>query len=350
VTREYVAAMRSRDAVVTARQDLETARESKKLADARFSAGAAPQLDPAQADVAVGRAEVVLVQSENAHEADKLRLLQRLGLTLDRDYELTSKLEVFEPSWSRADLLRMAMENHPLLRSARAAENASVASSRAAKFSYLPSLSLGGGWSGSARKVGIDRETIINNTREDVENSHASCIRNNKFTALIGEAPQDCSRFVYTSEMGDNAIAANNVFPFNFTEQPPSFGLSVNIPIFDGLTRERQLQQARAAADDARHRRRAAELAQQTQVATAYGNVMAARRSVDIEQRNVQAAELQLNLARERYRLGGGQFLDLANAQQVKAQADRAYLNALYSFHENVAALEAAVGQPLRQK
>jgi outer membrane protein len=349
VTRDYLTAMRSRDAAAVARQSLETARESKKFADARLAGGAVTPLDQAQADVAVGRAEVTLVQAENTYQSDKLRLLQRLGLSLDRDVELTSQFAVFDPTWSREDLLRMALGNHPQLRAARAAEDASVASVRAAKMAYLPSLFLGAGWSGSTREVG-DRNAIINSAQSGVENQRTSCISNNRLRVLLGDPQQDCSRFVYTPDIEAAALASNNLFPFDFTGQPPSFSASVTIPIFDGLSRERTMQQARAAAEDARHNRRAAELNQQTQVATTYGNVMAARRSVDIEQRNVATAALALNLARERYRLGGGQFMDLANAQQAKAQADQAYLTTLYAFHENVAALEAAVGQPLRQR
>jgi outer membrane protein len=349
VTREYLAAMRSRDGVTVARQDLETARESKKLADARYAGGVVTQIDPAQAEVAVGRAEVLLIQAENLYEADKLRLLQRLGLSLDRDVDLTTELDVFDPTWTRDELLRTALASHPQLRSARASEDASVAAARAAKMSYLPSLFLSAGWAGSAREVG-DRNAIINGERNSVENQRDNCMFSNRILALLGDPQEDCSRFVYTPQREAAALAANNVFPFEFTGQPASFAVGINIPIFNGLQRERQMQQARADADDAKHRRRAAELNQQTIVATAHGNAMAARRLVDIEQRNVKAAELQLNLARDRYRLGGGQFLDLANAQQSKAQADRAYLTALYQFHESVAALEAAVGRPLRQK
>jgi outer membrane protein len=349
VTRDYLTAMRSRDGVVVAQQNLETARESKKVADARLAGGAVTQLDQAQADVAVGRAEVLLVQAENTYQADKLRLLQRLGLSLDRDVELTSQFDVFDPTWTREELLNSARDNHPQIVAARAAESASVAASRAAKMSYLPSLFLSAGWSGSAREVG-DREAVINTARGQVESQHANCMSNNRLRALLGDPAQDCTRFTYTPDIEAQALAANDMFPFNFTGQPPSFSAQLTFPIFDGLSRERTMQQARAAADDARHNRRAAELNQQTLVATAHGNVLAARRSVDIERRNVQAAELALNLARERYRLGGGQFLDLANAQAAKAQADQAYLNALYAFHENVAALEAAVGRPLRQR
>ena len=53
-------------------------------------------------------------------------------------------------------------------------------------------------------------------------------------------------------------------------------------------------------------------------------------------------------MARERYRVGIASYLELQDAETIKARADRAYLIALYSFHEGVAALEAATGQNLR--
>lgn len=348
VTREYLTALRSKEGVTLAQKDLTSAKESQKLAAARFSVGEGTKIDVAQADVAVGRAEVALIQAENLHETDKLRLLQRLGVNLDRDIELTTRLELFEPTWTREQLTQMALRSHPQLQAARASENAGRAAARAAKTAYLPSLQLSAGWGGTAREQSLSNEEIIADTRGDIENQRSSCETSNKLGALIGRAPQDCTRFVYSDELGQRAIANNNVFPFNFTSYTPSFTLSVNVPIFDGLTRERQLQQARATAEDAQLLRRQTELAQQTAVATAHLNVLTAHRSVSIEQRNAETAAVQLELARERYRLGAGTFVDLSTAEAVKARADRDYVNAVYTFHENVAALEAAVGQRLR--
>ena len=74
---------------------------------------------------------------------------------------------------------------------------------------------------------------------------------------------------------------------------------------------------------------------------------MSARRSEQLEARNRELAEEQLNLARERYRVGAANFLELKDAETLKAHADRDYLTALYSDHEALAALQAAVGQPL---
>ena len=57
---------------------------------------------------------------------------------------------------------------------------------------------------------------------------------------------------------------------------------------------------------------------------------------------------LELELAQERYRLGGGTFLELLEAQSSMATAERDYLNARYRFHGAIWALEAAAGQRLR--
>jgi outer membrane protein len=83
-------------------------------------------------------------------------------------------------------------------------------------------------------------------------------------------------------------------------------------------------------------------------VATSYLALQTAYRAVSIEERNVVAAAEQLELARERYRLGAGSILELTQAQATRARADQAHLVALYSFHENLAELEAAVGRRLR--
>lgn len=348
VTREYLAALRAKESIALARKELASAQESHKLAAARFEVGEGTKIDVAGAEVTVGRAEVALVTAENLYETTKLQLAQRMGVSVGSDFDLTTTFEVFEPAWTREELVALAVQSHPQIRAARAAETASTAATRAARTAYLPSLSLNANWGGFAREIG-SREAVISSARNRIEGQRENCIEGNRFRALLGDPAQDCSKYVYTSEIEANALANNNVFPFNWTSNTPSFSARISIPIFNNLTRERQMQQARAAENDARYQRRQAELAQQTQVATAYLNLRAAHRAVTLEKRNAEAAATQLELARERYRLGAGTFLDLSNAEAVKARADRDYITAVYAFHENLAALEASVGQRLRR-
>jgi outer membrane protein TolC len=77
--------------------------------------------------------------------------------------------------------------------------------------------------------------------------------------------------------------------------------------------------------------------------------VNTAYRSAVLEARNREVADEQLRLAGERYRIGAISFVDLVDAETVKAEADQAYVNAVYAYHEAVAELETVVGTQLRE-
>lgn len=346
VTQQYLAALRAQDEVVLTRENLESAEQSYELARGQFDAGAAPRLDVTNAEVTRGRAEVALLRAQQGAETEKLRLMQQIGIAADGPVELTSTFEIFEPDWTLEDLTQRALAQHPSLISARAAESAGRAAARAANMQYLPSLQLSARLSGYSRQTGDD-EALLSDAQASIEGRHANCVYGNRISALLGDPAEDCSRFTFTDETRQALLSSNDVFPFDFTSNPANVTLSLSFPIFNGFTRERQLQQAHSAAADARYTRRAEELNRRTQVSAAYVALITAYRTVSIEERNVEAATEQLELARERYRLGAGDIVELAQAQATKALADRDHLNAVYTFHENFAALEAAVGEPL---
>jgi outer membrane protein len=349
VTRQYLSALRARDAVQIAERELAATDEALKLATARVESGAAPRMDAAQAEVERGRAEVALLHAQAAEETEKLRLLQRIGLDLDHAVDLTTQLTVFEPVWTLEELSQAAMQTHPQLVAARAAESSGRAAARAARMSYLPTVSVGGGWSGYTQHA-RDEAFLINQAQSSAQNRVESCQRTNDLYSRLADPlpPQNCAALAFTDADRSRIIGANNVWPFNFTRQPPSFGMTISMPIFDGFSREAQVQQAAATAADARHQLREEELNRRATVATSFLAVRTAWRAVAIEERNVAAATEQLEFARERYRLGAGSILELTQAQATMARADQAHLAALYAFHENLAELEAAVGRPLR--
>ncbi|HUH13203.1 MAG TPA: TolC family protein, partial [Longimicrobiales bacterium] len=64
--------------------------------------------------------------------------------------------------------------------------------------------------------------------------------------------------------------------------------------------------------------------------------------------RTREGAREPLRLARERYRVGAGTFIELLEAETLLAQAENSYIVAVYDFHEALAALEGVVGRPLR--
>jgi outer membrane protein len=137
-------------------------------------------------------------------------------------------------------------------------------------------------------------------------------------------------------------------FPFQFTRNPLSISASLSIPVFDNFNREERIEQAQVARDNARLNVRARELQATADVTQTYLNLVTAARTVELQEVNAQRAREELSYAQERYRVGAATFLDVttSNATFVQAQVDR--INAIYDYHRAFAALEAAVGRPLR--
>lgn len=352
VTRQYLAVRRAQDGVELARQELERARENQKLVDARVAVGAAIALDAKQAEVEVGRAEVELLRAQNLERTEKLRLIETLGIEFDPAITLTSEFPVFEPAWSQDELVAIAVQQHPQLRALRANQSASGVAVKMARSQYFPSLSFSAGISGYDQRA-TNPDAIIELTQHQLNEGRASCIELNKILEnLVTPMPQDCSaqNFMLTDAEISQIRSDNSGFPFNYTRQPFSASLQISLPIFNGFSRERQLATARVAEENARHRVRAEELRLKTEVATAYQNLLTAQRAVTLEARNRDLATDQLTLARERYGVGAVSFIELKDAETIKARADRAYLTAVYTFHESLAALETAVGQRLENK
>jgi outer membrane protein len=125
-------------------------------------------------------------------------------------------------------------------------------------------------------------------------------------------------------------------------------GASLSIPLFDNFNREERVEQAQVSRDNARYTLRARELQLTSDVTQAYLNLVTAARTVELQEVNAQRAREELAYAQERYRVGAATFLDVttSNATFVQAQVDR--INSIYDYHRAFAALEAAVGRPLR--
>ena len=351
VTAQYLIALMARDGVAVVQEQLERAEQNYQLAQARVDAGAAIPNEAKQMEVERGRAQVAVIQAENLLRTEKLRLREQIGIPLDQEIVLESEVGLFEPEWSREELLSVALGSHPQLRSFQATENARRADLRQAQSSYLPSLSASANWSGFARETG-NKDYLVGQAESSLEGAQANCEKWNNVSAGLSspleEYPKDCSGLVLTPELEADLVAGNDVFPFNTMRQPFQAQFQISIPVFQGFSRQRQVEQARNATQDAMYSRRAEELRISTAVNQSLDDLEAAYQVVAIEERNREVASEQLELARERYRLGAAAFLELLEAETSMATAERDYLNALYTFHGAMWSLESATGLKLR--
>jgi outer membrane protein len=140
----------------------------------------------------------------------------------------------------------------------------------------------------------------------------------------------------------------NSVFPFSYTGQPFGANLTISLPIFTGFSRSLRLSQARAQEDDVEEEVRARRLQVRTDVHSRYLALQTSYQAIGVQGTSREAARDQLRLAQDRYRVGAGTALEVSDAQAAVQQAEGDYVNAVYDYHKAIAALEAAVGRPLR--
>jgi len=160
---------------------------------------------------------------------------------------------------------------------------------------------------------------------------------------------RNCSNlFAFTPQQAQAIRDQNAAYPFNFTPQPFQARLTVSIPLWGNFSQPLQVSQAKAQQQDLEESVRARGLQVHTEVSQAYLTVTSAYRTIAIQDTNRTAAREQLQLATERYRVGSGTFFELLDAQVAQLRAESDYVNAVYEYHKAVAALEAAVGRPLR--
>ena len=352
VTAQYLATLRADEAVAVAERQVARWEENFELVNARVAAGAALSTDGKQSEVDLGRAQVALLQAENLYRTEMARLMEQMGSGMEAPPELISDFGVFEPNWDRDELTQLAMQGHPSLRAFVAAESATGAQVNQARSSYFPTITASATWSGFSQRVG-NEDFLLGQTQSSLDGQQRSCEFNNALEAgipggLPGLQQQDCSQFALTPDLERQVLAQNSRYPFDFTKQPLSVQVNVRLPLFQGFTKQRQIATAQAASRDALHNRRAEELRLRTAVSQSYDDLVTAYRSLRIQERNLEVASDQLELARQRYGFGAAPFLELLDAEDSMSQAERDHLASVYDFHQAMWALEAGVGVRLR--
>ena len=357
VTSAYVEVLRLDARAEQAARELRRSQEHLRLAEARQEVGAGTRLETMQAEVARGRAEVDLLIARNAARVAKLRLVEALGVQLPSEQiELVSTFEVFQPQYEIEALITDALAQHPRLVAMKADRSAANASVKVAKAAYFPTLSLTASWSGFAREETDPNITISQSVSSAQRQSlvqTTACTEGNALFGAVGLEPpvSDCSIFAFTTQDSidfDNEFREiNNQFPFAFRNEPVSVSAFVSIPIFSNFDRQVQVEQSIAAKNDIEHQLRAQELRIRADVAEAVYNLETAYEAVMLQRENTERAREELRLSRERYQLGAGTFLELLDSETLGAQAEVDEIEAGFAFHQNLTALEAAVGRPM---
>jgi outer membrane protein len=288
-TQEFLAALAAAELGRVRQASVARAEEQLNISIAKLRSGSATRSDSLRSLVTLGNARLQLVAAgtqQATAEANLARLIGVEGRVSAQD----------EPAFHDVvtdidqDALRLeALERSPRVQSADADAHATRASYSASKAAYWPTLRLAGSYSYS----------------------------------------------------GNSRVNSYELF------QSRQASLSLSWPLFNGFTRERTIAQragtmdvAEAMANDTR-RQVSAALTQR------FAEVDAAALRIEISETSVVAAEEDLRVQQERYRLGAATVFDVLTSQEALTQAEVDVVNARFDYLRSKAQIEAQIGRQL---
>ena len=319
------------------------------LAQAREIVGSGTQLDVQRADVALGLQKVQALKARNQVEIEKLRLFQQMGITQPPNVKLVSQFPVVPLNLNLQDLIASAHTQNPGVVALRSREHVADLQVRREKGEYSPTLSLSTGIGGYT--YGYTNSNFpVQQAAAQLDAARTDCVRTEEVRAALNLSNQlaACNSMAFTAADEQAIRNSNSKFPFSFTKSPRSFTAVLSLPLFDGFAREQRLQEAMAGRSDARYSVRARELALTADVTAAYLIVTTAEKTVALQEQNAAKARQELKLVQDRYKIGATTFVDLTEARATYERAESERINAIYDYHKAFAALESAVGHPLR--
>lgn len=346
VTQDYLTVLQDQAKVNLQDTLIAQAQLQLDLAKAKVAVGSGTQLDVSKAQVTLGQAQVAAIQARNLVDVDKLRLFQEMGVQEPQNVQLTSQFVVEPPKFTLDSVLGLARQQNPTLNALKARTQVASLDVSAARSSYFPSLQVSTGIQGFTDQLG-NPDVLIGQAMQGA----AGCFSEDSLrvgAGLPSIAASQCQRLVVTPQRAAQIRAENSQFPFNFTRQPLSLQATLSLPIFNNFQREQQVETAQATRNDADYRAKAQELQLTADVTAAYLTLQAQVQTVALQEQNAAQARQQLDLAEVKYKAGAATYLDISDAQATFSTAENDRINAIYQYHKAFAALEGAVGHPLR--
>ncbi|MFL6230714.1 MAG: TolC family protein [Pyrinomonadaceae bacterium] len=286
VSLTYLEALRAERAVGAAQANVELAQTLLKLAQDQRDAGVATGVDVTRAETRLAAEQLRLAQAQFSSEQARLNLQRVVGLPLESPLTLTDILRFTDdaaPSTEAA--VAQAGENRPEVRIAEAEIRVSELERKAISAEQLPSV------------------------------------------AFVGD------------------YGVSGITPTNTTLPTRRAAIQLNVPVFNGgLTR------GRVAVAESRTRQTELELGNvrgqvEEDVRLALSGLRTAAQQVRAADESVRLSERELEMARDRFRAGVADNLEVVAAQTSLANSRDAQVNALTLYNAARLNLAAALGR-----
>ncbi len=281
----FFSALAAQELVRVSQTRIQRADEQLKIAKDKLAAGSATRSDTLRATVELANARLQLLNAETQLSNSEANLARLIGF--DRPVKAVSEPGLFEPwVFDEAAARQELLANAPSIAAAEASSRAAQAQVHVTRAQYFPSItaSYNNAWSGAE----IDQLA--------------------------------------------NSWSAR---------------LQLSWSLFNGFTRETNVTRANAQADAARARADDARRQAQAQFTQFVANMRSAEARMSIANASRAAAEEDLRVQRERYRLGAATMVELLSSQVALDQAEVDLVTARLDFLIARAQIESLLGREL---
>ncbi|MFZ2907256.1 MAG: TolC family protein [Cyclobacteriaceae bacterium] len=308
---------------------------TKKLSDA----GSVPMADVLNLDAQLATNELNVIQRENALNLSLLQLKQALQLpaSTQMDVELPQVNIESEAAITKSadEIFEIATMSMPEIRAAELRKKSSSYAYRSAKGSLYPRLSANGSFSTLysdqfQRFFADGTSTTVTPVVGYVQDGfNTPVLAPNPVTVPGGE--------IRVPSMGDQYR----------DNRGRSIGLSLQIPIFNGLQTRSSVQRAAINKELADISLIETKNQLRQTVETAYNNAQAAIKTYQSTDKQVKARDEAFRMTKQRYNLGAVNFVDYQVAENNLFQAQSDLLRAKYDFIFRKKVLDFYQGLPL---
>lgn len=174
-------------------------------------------------------------------------------------------------------------------------------------------------------------------------------IRTSVANVVSAEANYRAAKGAYWPTLSMNASTSWTAQKYNDYALEPrrSLGISLSFSPWTNLSRETQVENAAISIDNAQANLADLRRNLNAQVTSAFTTLANAQQSVTVSGLSVAAAQENVRVMNERYKLGVATIIDLLQVQQSLTQAEVNQVQAQYSYLRAKAQLEALAGRML---
>lgn len=348
----YINAIFNKELRDNARFQLSSSQQQLERTKKQVAAGALPKSEELNLDAQVATNEVNLITNQNALDLSILQLKQALQLPAATPFDIVIPDLIAEDisiDQTREQIFEHASETMPEIMAARVRVQSAYYAVKAAKGNLYPRLNLNA-------SMGTQYASVSDRARFLPDGTYTRLTPQQMFESPVPPTPSgfyEVSPGVYQDIYSYVDVPNGVRYPdYGYRDQlrdnlSRSVGLSLSIPVFNGL-------QARAGIRRSLIQQRLAEVnvkqvnnTLRQNVETAYNDALAASKTFNSSQRQVQAREEAYRMTKQRYDIGASNYVEYQVAENELYRAKSDLARAKYNFIFRKKLLDFYQGKPI---